>query len=660
MEQVVNSPEVTVLMSVYNCEKYVKQSVDSILGQTFANFEFLIFDDGSTDKTFEILQSFKDSRIRLVKNEKNEGIIKTMNKGIDMGKGTFVARMDGDDISFPKRLEKQVNYLKSNPAVALVAAKIITIDNEGIEQGYWGDDILAIAEEQIRNILPNENCIAQSTVMIRRDVLAKYKYALKQKDSEDWDLWLRLASAGEPIHKIDEVLVKYRIHAESVTVVANRNSLYRKKYKVQKSYCLQKLQQGQFNAFDFKVLKGATANYLKHILYSINPNSIRGLRKVFGTNIFKALKQYNNLKSFCDDQANDKVSLHFFFPFYHVGGAEKVHAQILESVRDKRPVVFITDVSSGAGYYKQFAENAAIVEISLISDYPVIHNWVKNTITKHLDKVANPVVFGCNSRLFYSLIPQVDSKVKCIDLIHAFVHPNEPGPEKWSLPVVERINGRVVIGKNTIGNFKILYKKNNISDALLNRIIYIPNYTFIPVYSAKEIKDKLTILYVGRSTPEKRVWLVEKIANELNKKGNHPDFIMAGRIDKNEPGNCKYLGEIADEEEMRKIYNEAHILLLTSSREGVPMVIQEAMANGLVVISTDVGGISGIINSYETGILIPSGTEEDIVQSFVANIEKLSKEKALYGNISLKAYNFARDNFNKTNFIQSYRHLLLD
>ena len=273
MEQAINTPEITVLMPVFNNEKYLKQAIESILAQTYKDFELLIIDDGSTDGSNNIIQSFTDSRIRLVKNDTNEGLIKTLNKGIELAKGEFIARMDGDDIALPKRLEKQVEVLKSSPSVSMVACCISIIDEAGEEQGFWGDDKLAITNEQIRNTLPNENCIAHPSVMIRKDKLMKYKYSLALKDSEDWDLWLRMASDREEFYKIKDVLLKYRVHPESVTVKVNRSNIYRKKRKVQVLYCLHKLGKGRFNNFDFRVLKSAFDNYVKDAMYSINPNS---------------------------------------------------------------------------------------------------------------------------------------------------------------------------------------------------------------------------------------------------------------------------------------------------------------------------------------------------------------------------------------------------
>src|ERR1041384_3373929 len=112
-------PKVTVIFPVFNGEKFLHLSIRSILNQTFRDFELLLIDDGSTDKTREIISGFEDARIRFLSNEKNEGLIFTLNLGIAEAHGEFLARMDADDIAFPERLQKQVDFLEANPGTGI-------------------------------------------------------------------------------------------------------------------------------------------------------------------------------------------------------------------------------------------------------------------------------------------------------------------------------------------------------------------------------------------------------------------------------------------------------------------------------------------------------------------------------------------------------------
>ncbi len=118
-------------MSVYNGEKYLREAIDSILGQTFKDFEFLIIDDGSTDSSVEIIRSYADPRIRLIQNEENIGLSRSLNKGLKLARGEYIARMDADDISLPRRLAAQVGLLDKQPDIGLVGTSIQLIDCDG-------------------------------------------------------------------------------------------------------------------------------------------------------------------------------------------------------------------------------------------------------------------------------------------------------------------------------------------------------------------------------------------------------------------------------------------------------------------------------------------------------------------------------------------------
>ena len=128
---------ISVLMPTYNVEKFIGAAVESILTQTWTNFELIIVDDCSTDHTYNILKEYaaKDSRIQLYKNEINSKICKTLNKALCHAKGEFIVRMDGDDVSLPDRFERLYQFLVDNPQVDLVGSNVITIDEEGKEIG---------------------------------------------------------------------------------------------------------------------------------------------------------------------------------------------------------------------------------------------------------------------------------------------------------------------------------------------------------------------------------------------------------------------------------------------------------------------------------------------------------------------------------------------
>src|SRR2546423_6687976 len=124
-------PRVSVLMPVYDVAKYLREAIDSILGQTFTDFEFIIIDDASTDRSAEIINSYNDPRIRFIQNEKNVGLIATLNRGLDLAYGEYLARMDQDDVSLPERLAKQVAFMETASDVAASGTWARDIDDKG-------------------------------------------------------------------------------------------------------------------------------------------------------------------------------------------------------------------------------------------------------------------------------------------------------------------------------------------------------------------------------------------------------------------------------------------------------------------------------------------------------------------------------------------------
>jgi len=208
------APKVTVLMSVYNGEKYLREAIDSILNQTFKKFEFLIINDGSTDKTAEILQSYQDLRIRVINNEKNIGLTKSLNKGLKLAKGEYVARMDADDISMPNRLDTQYAYMKSNPDLAICASSYKQIDENGdtkeITRRY-------LECERLYYFLTFTNCLAHSTVFFRKSIILGVNgYNDKLMQAQDYDLWYRVSRMSKVV-QIDKVLLKLRVHQNNIS-----------------------------------------------------------------------------------------------------------------------------------------------------------------------------------------------------------------------------------------------------------------------------------------------------------------------------------------------------------------------------------------------------------------------------------------------------------
>lgn len=205
-------PKVSVLMAVYNGEKYLREAMDSILGQTFTDFEFIIVDDGSTDRSYHIVSSYGDGRIRVVRNPANLGLISSLNKGIEHCRGEYIARMDCDDRSLPERLSKQVAFMDSHPNIGASGTWVTHIDREGRATGVTRTPVGARMACDFWRPPP----LMHPTAIIRRPHLQRFRYDAEALDAEDYDLWLRLIKE----HRLDnlpEYLLEYRMHDESVS-----------------------------------------------------------------------------------------------------------------------------------------------------------------------------------------------------------------------------------------------------------------------------------------------------------------------------------------------------------------------------------------------------------------------------------------------------------
>lgn len=205
-------------MPFYNSRLYLEEAVRSILSQTFTDFELILIDDGSTDGSADIVTSIHDKRIKLVKNPKNMGLIATLNKGLDLAIGKYIARMDADDIALPERLKIQLEFLENNPQVIVCGTQIRYFGTVNSNSKLYEKD------EEIKSSLIFGSCFAHPTVMMRTEVLRKNNlyYENNHLHLEDYDLWLRMRNYGEYAN-INTVLLNYRIGEQNITQI-NKDS----------------------------------------------------------------------------------------------------------------------------------------------------------------------------------------------------------------------------------------------------------------------------------------------------------------------------------------------------------------------------------------------------------------------------------------------------
>lgn len=210
-----SSPVISAIMTVYNGEPYLREAVESILGQTFTDFEFIIVDDASTDATWQILSSYDDQRIRLLRNSENLRVSQSANRGIALAQGQYIARQDADDISLPERFVSQMAFMQEYPDIGFVGSDFCVIDKKGrhLHSVSLPSDPLTVTQT-----LYQWNCTCNGSIMLQQRFLAETGLYRSQFDpSEDYDLLLRIAERHGGAN-VPDCLYLHRFHSDSLSV----------------------------------------------------------------------------------------------------------------------------------------------------------------------------------------------------------------------------------------------------------------------------------------------------------------------------------------------------------------------------------------------------------------------------------------------------------
>lgn len=645
-------PKISVVMPVYNAEKYLREAIDSIFLQTITDYELILIDDGSTDGSAQIIQSIEDPRLRFFHNGKNEGIVATLNKGIMLARGKYIAIMHADDVSFPQRLEKQAQLLDADINVAMVAVKTLLIDSFGNEKGYWREDFSAVTADQIRKLLPITNCISHPSVMIRRSVAEMYQYNPKQYATEDYDLWLRLSADGQRIEKLDEVLLKYRVHPATITVRTS-SDIY-KELRTKLIFLVDAVLEGKtLTIFHLEVL-----NQLMCDLFRINSNitkirlltAARSLMILIGRIAGRIYQRFSS--------SQHELLMFLAFSCKHIGGAERVHADIVSSNLHKTPWVVLANEWYDEPVGSEDFTDYRFSNISVFLRNPFTKNFAVGFFAGYVNG-AKSVAFGGNSVFFYQLMPYLSADIYCVDFIHGF----GAQIEMISLAQVPRINRRVVMASGVHRELIQFYNRHGISNRYSERILMVDYGVDVPDdYRRSKVGTNFAILYVGRGTEEKRVHLVGHIARYLSERQLPVTVSLVGDVMNavvtEDREYCRFLGSVSDREILDDLYWKSDVLVITSRSEGLSLVSLEAMAHGVVPISVAVGGIPDHISDEINGFLVsPEQSEEGLVNDFCMIIEKLVNDRLLLRKISNQAFEFARYNFNRSETLKTFARL---
>lgn len=209
-----SQPLVSIIMPVYNVERYVKEAIDSALGQTYQHLELIIMNDGSTDGTADICRSYTDPRVRFHENAANMGVLRTRNEALKLAKGDYVAWLDSDDISLPTRIEKQVTFLQTNPGHVMCGTLYQEIDGQGkpLSKNHFPS-----TNKDLQSFLLLVNGFCNSSTMVHGDLMRQLRFADEYEVAEDYDLWMRLARHGK-LANIPEFLTLYRVHGNNISI----------------------------------------------------------------------------------------------------------------------------------------------------------------------------------------------------------------------------------------------------------------------------------------------------------------------------------------------------------------------------------------------------------------------------------------------------------
>ena len=260
-------PLISVLLCTYNDEKYIYKAVKSILDQTFEDFEFIIINDGSTDRTLEILKQFDDKRIILI-DKPNTGLTDSLNLGVSKAKSNWIARMDGDDISIKTRFEEQIKYIKED--VAVIGTQCKFIDEEGNQIAKVS---LPLTHDEIL-----KKGTSFSTMFIHPSVLINKELLLKSggydeyiNSAEDLDLWLKLSHYGKLVN-IDSVLLKYRKHQNQISITKRKEQLLYATISILKN---KNKNYGNFSKKEYFTLRNVIENnYIFKLIVILSQKSI--------------------------------------------------------------------------------------------------------------------------------------------------------------------------------------------------------------------------------------------------------------------------------------------------------------------------------------------------------------------------------------------------
>jgi glycosyltransferase involved in cell wall biosynthesis len=696
-----NKPTVSVVMAVYNGAKYLRESIESILYQSYQDFEFIIIDDGSSDETSTILAEYRktDFRFSIFRNASNQWLAASLNRGLREAQGEYIARQDADDIALPNRFELQLEYLEKHRNIFLVGSNLFLIDETG---RVCGRRRFPSSSNELGNTLPKHNAIAHPTIMFRND--GTHFYREKFRFSQDYDFYLRLLTEGRQMANIPEYLIRYRQSNQNTSA---KNDLRLKQFlfsnKIQEFY-LQRKSTGKDHYDDFspdKIFEIKAADTTDPLVLdwlirrSFRQKKCRStkllVRRQFQSNGFSKslIKPY--IGSWLGKKGLTLLQKtnHFFYrdrqPFFPEStmpcvGLLSTHGYGLQTWQ------VAGTLNRELAIYQRLFEKAFPVTLFTFDEKRNVPQiaFSANIVT------AWPYLFSEKLLLFYQLFYpflRYSQGRKTQVLITNQAHSGWSAILAgwiWRTKVIARcgfVRGEQV---ETLGitswaaQLKVLMEKwtfkyadrcfiptKELADWVINnygippsKIDIVPNFVdteqFYP--DTKHPQD-IDVLCIGRLSDTKQHHLALHALKGTNAKIT---IIGAGVLE----SSLRQIATTNDvdltivnrvqNEELRGYLNRAKIYLIASKWEGHPKALIEAMACGCACIGVRSKGIENQIKHGQTGFLVNAE-----VESIAQHIKMLLNNKTLRNELGAAAHHYAIAHFSLEAIFQQYKKIIL-
>lgn len=354
-----------------------------------------------------------------------------------------------------------------------------------------------------------------------------------------------------------------------------------------------------------------------------------------------------------------KHRVFLFFPNDDIGGSPKVNIDITNCCQSFSPIIIYSKKHKNGLFAERFRETGAkIIDLHKLIDnkaYHFVNLFYRGVIASWIHQQPEATVLGGECIFFYKIIPHLKKSVRTVEVCHLDTWLN------YSIGFTKYIDARVFSTEQLKRDVEKQYRENHIPETDFRKLHFIENAIDIPPVQQTDNND-LQVVFIGRGSPQKRVHLTAAIAKECHQKNLPVHFSFVGDVESmirvEDFPFCTFYGNVKDNRLLQKIYEESDVLIMTSSFEGLPIVVMEMMARGKIIITTAVNGLPDYIQHRVNGFLITKTGEDDIVREGVSYIEELTQNKAEQNTMGAKSREIAIEKFSYQKFCHQYRMIM--